>query len=303
MDIRELFEKFTRPEYFSRIDNNHILELHIGLDDKCRKSIELRSKFKPSHIMGTATIEVGQFVKPEYNTIRFSLKTDSMKGLFYVFCQDLIDQTRDLSNESLGYKAITDRYHQWKRLFVSSKKELLTEPQIMGLIGELLFLKGDLAKKFGLSKALYSWSGQKLTHKDFSLDDTWFEVKTIGTGQQNIKISSLEQLDSNNCGEIIVIFIEKMSPTYRGISLNKLVLEVANLFDTLEDRDLFYSKVSLQGYEYNDYYDEYVFEKKDIVHYQVNDQFPKLTPKGLPHGIIKASYEIALSDISEFIVK
>ena len=90
---------------------------------------------------------------------------------------------------------------------------------------------------------------------------------------------------------------------YRGISLNKLVLEVANLFDTLEDRDLFYSKVSLQGYEYNDYYDEYVFEKKDIVHYQVNDQFPKLTPKGLPHGIIKASYEIALSDISEFIVK
>ena len=86
-------EKFTRPEYFSRIDNNHILELHIGLDDKCRKSIELRSKFKPSHIMGTATIEVGQFVKPEYNTIRFSLKTDSMKGLFYVFCQDLIDQT------------------------------------------------------------------------------------------------------------------------------------------------------------------------------------------------------------------
>jgi hypothetical protein len=253
--------------------------------------------------MGTATIEVGQFVKPEYNTIRFSLKTDSMKGLFYVFCQDLIDQTRDLSNESLGYKAITDRYHQWKRLFVSSKKELLTEPQIMGLIGELLFLKGDLAKKFGLSKALYSWSGQELTHKDFSLDDTWFEVKTIGTGQQNIKISSLEQLDSNNCSEIIVIFIEKMSPTYRGISLNKLVLEVANLFDTLEDRDLFYSKVSLQGYEYNDYYDEYVFEKKDIVHYQVNDQFPKLTPKGLPHGIIKASYEIALSDISEFIVK
>ena len=49
-----------------------------------------------------------------------------------------------------------------------------------------------------------SWSGQELTHKDFSMENTWYEIKTIGCGQQNIKISSLEQLDSVYDGEIVV---------------------------------------------------------------------------------------------------
>lgn len=303
MDIREMFEKFTRPEFFSRVDNSHILELHIGLDEKGRKAIEFRAKFHPSHVLGTVALEVNQYVKPEYNTIRFSLKNDSMKGLFYVFCLDIIEQTRNLDNDSLGYKTITDRYAQWKRLFVASKKDLLTEPQIMGLIGELLFLRDVLGKEIGLSKALHSWSGQELTHKDFSMENTWYEIKTIGCGQQNIKISSLEQLDSVYDGEIVVYFIEKMSSTYNGITLNKLICDIANLFDGIEDRDLFYAKVSLQGYEYNDYYDEYVFEKKDLIRYLVTDQFPRLTPGVLPKGIAKASYEIALLEISQFIKK
>ena len=31
MTIQEMFDKFTRPEFFSRVDNSHILELHIGI--------------------------------------------------------------------------------------------------------------------------------------------------------------------------------------------------------------------------------------------------------------------------------
>ena len=53
-------------------------------------------------------------------------------------------------------------------MFVSSKNNFLTEPEIMGLIGEILFLRGNLAERIGLSNALLSWSGQELTHKDFS---------------------------------------------------------------------------------------------------------------------------------------
>ena len=160
MDIRSQFSAFSRPEYFSRIDDVHILDIHIGLDEKGRKSIELRSMFKPVKVTGTSAIDVTQYTKPEYNTIRFSLKDDDMSGLFYKFCEDIIEQTKDLKNEKDGYKAITTRFFQWKKMFVLSKNTFLTEPEIMGMIGEILFLRGPLAEEIGLSEALKSWSGQ-----------------------------------------------------------------------------------------------------------------------------------------------
>lgn len=303
MDIRSQFSAFSRPEYFSRIDDEHILDLHIGLDEKGRKSIELRSMFKPVKVTGTSAIDVTQYTKPEYNTIRFSLKDDDMSGLFYKFCEDIIEQTKDLKNEKDGYKAITTRFFQWKKMFVLSKNTFLTEPEIMGMIGEILFLRGPLADEIGLSEALKSWSGQELTHKDFSCSDKWYEVKTISRGNTTVRISSLEQLDSDKNGELIVYSLEKMSPAYNGISLNKLILETRQMFLSADDADTFLAKVAMQGYEYNNYYDEFVFEVRGLTRYKVTDQFPKLTHANVPKEITKANYDLALAEIMSFSTK
>lgn len=303
MDIRSQFSAFSRPEYFSRIDDEHILDLHIGLDEKGRRSIELRSMFKPVKVTGTSAIDVTQYTKPEYNTIRFSLKDDDMSGLFYKFCEDIIEQTKDLKNEKDGYKAITTRFFQWKKMFVLSKNTFLTEPEIMGMIGEILFLRGPLADEIGLSEALKSWSGQELTHKDFSCSDKWYEVKTISRGNTTVRISSLEQLDSDKNGELIVYSLEKMSPAYNGISLNKLILETRQMFLSADDADTFLAKVAMQGYEYNNYYDEFVFEVSGLTRYKVTDQFPKLTHANVPKEITKANYDLALAEIMSFSTK
>lgn len=303
MDIRSQFSAFSRPEYFSRIDDEHILDLHIGLDEKGRKSIELRSMFKPVKVTGTSAIDVMQYTKPEYNTIRFSLKDDDICGLFYKFCEDIIEQTKDLKNEKDGYKAITTRFFQWKKMFVLSKNTFLTEPEIMGMIGEILFLRGPLAEEIGLSEALKSWSGQELTHKDFSCSDKWYEVKTISRGNTTVRISSLEQLDSDKNGELIVYSLEKMSPAYNGISLNKLILETRQMFLSADDADTFLAKVAMQGYEYNNYYDEFVFEVSGLTRYKVTDQFPKLTHANVPKEITKANYDLALAEIMSFSTK
>ena len=300
MNIKSQFDTFSRPEYFSRVDNSHILDLHIGLDEKGRKSIELRSVFRPVKVAGTSAIDVSQYTKPQYNTIRFSLKDDDMSGLFYKFCEDIVEQTRDLKNEKDGYKAITDRFFQWKKMFVLSKNTFLTEPEIMGLIGEILFLRGPLADEIGLSSALKSWSGQELTHKDFSCSDKWYEVKTISRGNSSVRISSLEQLDSDKDGQLIVYSLEKMSPAYNGISLNKLILETRQMFMSGDESDDFLAKVALQGYEYNNYYDEFVYEVSNFVRYMVGYDFPKLTHKNVPMAISKANYDISLSDIMNF---
>ena len=303
IDIKEMFAKFENANYFSRVDNVHVLELHIGLDEKGRKAIELRAPFTPRKVTGTSSIEVNQYKRSEYNTIRFSLCEEEVSGLFYKFCDDLIEQTRDVKEKSEGYTAIVSRFFQWKKMFVSSKKRFLSEPEIMGLIGEILLLRGHLAERIGLTEALNSWSGQELTHKDFSFEDTWIEAKAISRGAQCIRISSLEQLDSDMDGELAVHSLEKMSSAYNGITLNKLVLETRKKFLSGEEQDTFMAKVALQGYEYNNYYDDYVYEISSFKRYKVNELFPKLTHRDLPVAIRKASYEISLTEIGDFEIK
>lgn len=303
IDVKQKFTEFNRSEYFSRIDNVHILELHLGLDEKGRKAIELRYPFTPRKVTGTSAIEVNQYKKEKYNTIRFSLIDEEISGLFYKFCEDLIEQTKDLKEESAGYQAIVNRFFQWKKMFVSSKNIFLTEPEIMGLIGEILFLRGNLAERIGLSNALLSWSGQELTHKDFSYENMWFEAKAVSRGAQSVRISSLEQLESDNDGELVVHSLEKMSTAYNGITLNKLILETRNMFTSNDDKDTFMSKIALQGYEYNNYYDDFVYEISNFKRYLVNSDFPKLTSKLLPGAIRKAMYEISLVDIASFEIK
>lgn len=303
MTLKERFDTFTAPEYYSRVDTDHILELYVGLDEKGRKSIELRSKFNPRKVKGTSAIEVNQYDNQNYKTIRFSLTDEEISGLFYTFCEDLVEQTRILTDEKEGYNAIVLRFHQWKKLFVSSKKDLLNEAQIMGLIGELLFLRDRLSKRIGLTEALRSWSGQELTHKDFSYGDTWTEVKTIRRSSLAVHISSLEQLDSEHDGELAVYALEKMSTEYNGITLNKLIVDIRNRFQDSDDRDLFMSKVALQGYEYHNYYDDFVFELIYSKNFRVSDGFPKLIPGDVPESILKATYDIDLNKISEFEIK
>ncbi len=303
MDIKERFAEFTRSGFFSRVSVSHIPELHIGLDENGHKAIELREKFKPRKVTGTSAIDVNQYKKTGYNIIRFSLIDDDVCGLFYKFCDDLIEQTAHITEKSEGYTAIINRFFQWKKLFINSKRKFLTEPEILGLMGEICFLRGNLAGRIGLSEALSSWSGQELTHKDFSCGNQWFEVKSIHRSSQTVKISSIEQLESEHQGELIVFAFEKMSENYDGLTLNRLFTETSDMFDNVEDKDKFRAKVYMQGYEYHSYYDDYVYELSGFTRYSVDESFPKLVSSSLPEAICKASYEISLNRISDYIMK
>ena len=301
MDIASRFKEFDKANYFSRVDADHVLELHLGLDEQGRKAIELRANFTPRKVTGTASIEVNQYKKDEYNTIRFSLCDPNVSTLFYKFCEDLIEQTRTLNDKSEGYTAICNRFFQWKKLFISERNKFLSEIEIMGLIGELLFLS-EKAKEFGANEALKGWSGQELTHKDFSYNEEWHEVKSVNRGKPTVKISSLEQLDSDKTGELVVYFLEKMSEAYDGITLNKLVLQIADLFKDSESKDDYMAKVALHGYSFNSFYDSFVYEVSSVNKYRVDNKFPRLTRESVPKEIAKASYEIVLANISDFLI-
>ena len=92
-----------------------------------------------------------------------------------------------------------------------------------------------------------------------------------------------------------------MSEAFDGITLNKLVFETAKKFSVQDDVDKFLNKVAAQGYEYNNFYDGYVYSISGFYRYYVREGFPKLTKKMVPNEITRASYEIDLSLISKYL--
>jgi len=294
------FKQFTRPDYISLISPESRIPLYIGTDSEMRYLIEFHGKFMPRKIASTSAIEVTQYRNAKYNTLRFTLVNDEVSDLFYKFCEDLVEQTRSLSDENQGYLVISNRFAQWKQMFVSSRKKKLTEPEIMGLIAEILFMRGWLAIRYGLIEALQAWSGQELTHKDFSLENTWYEVKAISRGKPTVRIASLEQLDSKIVGQLVVYPLEKMSEEFNGVTLNKLVADTIKMFSTAEDAETFKRKVALQGYEYSSYYDSYVFVVGDMKRFLVDESFPRLVRRDVPDSVANCIYDLLLKNLDKY---
>ena len=299
MDYKSRFSEFNRPSFFSRVDADHILDWHIGIDEIGRMSIEYRSNFTARRVQGTKYIEVNQYKNDKYCTIRFSLCDKELNDLFFKFCEDMVEKTRGLESASLGYNAVIDRFSLWKKMFFSPRNEILSEEKIMGLIGELLLLKNFLFEKYGVEKAIDGWSGQDCTRKDFSYEDKWYEAKAISFNKDTVSISSLEQLDSNIPGELAVVLLEKMSPSFMGITLNQLIWDVCEFIKAQDAKELFISKIESSGYVYNVAYDSYMFALKNIRRFNVDELFPRLIPSNVPSGVVSAKYEISLLAIKD----
>lgn len=301
-NIQERFEQIQirEPNVYLRAFEDHPLDLYVGFDANNHKSLKYRGNFLPDKIQSTALIEVQQFIGTNYNTVVFSLLDESAESIFIQLCQDLANVTFEIEDQKNGYRVLRDRYNQWRRLFVNASRSLLSEFQIMGLIGELLFLKDYMFPKYGQAMAVQGWSGQDLTHKDFSYHDCWYEIKTMYDSSTSVKISSLEQLDSLTEGSLVIFKMEKMSPESIGIRINNLVRTILDSIDEVDTRDLFLTKIVEQGYAIKNEYDAYVFQMKNSSFYTISELFPRLTRTEVDPAIIKATYEISLPEIERF---
>jgi len=300
--IKERFFEIEGKNIFTRINPLHLIDLFIGHDEYGRYAIKFRGNFKPeNNIKSVAGIAVSHFKNENFSTLQFSLISNENKELFFTFCEDIVETTRLISDNQNAYKTIIDRYYSWKKMF-SIDKKLLSESEIMGLLGELLFLRDFLFDKYGKEEAIKSWCGQELTHKDFSYNDIWYEVKAIHSGKDSVKISSLEQLQSNNSGELVVFSLEKMSSSFDGIKINSLALEILNSLEFNVHKDLFLSSILSHGFTFNESYDEFVYDFVSMSRYLVNSDFPKLTSKDVNEAIIKAQYDLSLAMLNNYLI-
>jgi hypothetical protein len=299
--VQQLLEH-ANLETYSRYDGEHPFDIFLGIDDKGRKSLVITMSGTRERVISSKTIAVDFFVRPDgRSSIRFSLEDDDLKDIFYKFCEDIIESTKTGDPKS-GFLPIIRRWETWITFFQKSALPL-SESEIIGLIGEIHFLQNFMCSKFGVDKALEAFIGVDKAHKDFEIEDTWYEVKSIHNGVRAVKISSIQQLDSEKVGNLeIHTFDQGTAGTADNITLNSIINSFKESLDSNQIID-FDEKLRKAGYIEDERYDDYnyLFIRRD--EYIVKEDFPRISLDNLPKGITKASYEIDISAIQQYKVE
>lgn len=299
-EIYQTFREEFPSRHFIRFGENRNLSLYIGRDDDARYSFDFRGKYKPIRISSSDVIAVEQYQDNGLFTLRFSLEDNDLLEYFCTFCQDLLDSVRVTTDDESAYQTLRSRYYSWRQLFRPDNGRM-TESEIMGLIGELLFLRNHMIPERGVDVALDSWMGPEKTHKDFSDQQDWFEIKAISYGKESVRISSIEQLDSDIDGYLVVYELEKMSPSFDGVKLNQLANNIISMLENASQRETFMAKLQLFGFDFSNENDNLVFAERGEHMYKVDTQsFPRIHKDVLPDAITRVQYELLLTEIESF---
>ena len=287
-----------------KLSVNSCLKVYYGITIQKYYRISFVSTICPIELISTKEIKVTQGKESDnvYWTC-FDLIDEEAKDVFFTFCDSLIKSIENINDEYNALTSLKDRYYSWKLLLKNKGK--MSFEAYQGLYGELYFLLNYLFENNSIDDAVISWVGPDGYSKDFSVSNTWYEIKTIGTSSNSIKINSLAQLDSNIKGHLIAIVVEKMSEEYNNglCSVRTLYRTILNKIVSHQTRELFINKVLNYGYiDDDETINNYKFEVKSINSYLVDKDFPRITKNNLTtSAICQVTYEIIISAIEKYL--
>lgn len=301
-EIKEIFDAVRENDHYQRVAVSHPLAWYAGNDSWGRKSLFCITVTEPSDVNSSKIINV--FVgkrKDGRFAITFSLLDDKYLDMFLHFCRDMIDFSQKLTQPDRAADAVCGRYLQWQKAFKKNNGELLSYEEIKGLIGELCFLKMKMFPLYGINKALESWSGIERTDQDFSCDDTWYEVKSTVSGASSVKISSVEQLDADQDGHLVVVTLDKTSEADASrLTLNSMFKMILESIPSEVAQERFTNRMLTYGYYFNKAYDKIGFHYNGMAIYRVDSTFPCLRKAEIPVSVQNAKYELSLPAIDTY---
>lgn len=288
-----------------KIDWDTVLGVYYGISSEGCFRISFLSSVPAPKLESTKQLSVLQGRESEgvYWT-SFDLRELKAKKVFCSFCANLLDALKSVENEFEALRLLKNRYSMWKSMFKKEFVDKLSREETQGLFGELYFLKNVLSKNLSLSECVRSWSGPDKTSKDFSTDNTWYEIKTIGANSISVKINSVAQLSSSVSGHLVVIKVEKMSPEFNhsDSSIGELFNYVLEQIEDEETEALFIAKIASYGLDVSG--NESMnckFDVKSIDYFKVSEGFPRIEESyvnGL--GIFDVKYSLLINTLSEY---
>lgn len=273
----------------------HPLEFHIGYHSSDAKSLVLMNSGVVKDIPSSYAI------KPTNHKLNcgtwildIRLTHNSYEDVYLRLCWDLIDVSRTAANPQ---KAFVDRFLVWQKLLQYTKNDLMSFQSQKGLLGELLYLHSLLiCGEF--EQRLKSWVGPEGSDQDFVFENTWSEIKTVAMAAEVVSITSLQQLDREETGNLVVYFLESIPSGANCITLPQKVEEIRKLLQAeIALKDRFDSKLFMYGYRDKDVveYSKNAFRLVEKREYLVKSGFPKLTRNNTDAAITACSYSLSLA--------
>lgn len=228
--------------------------------------------------------------------------------IFRALCGHLLDATGDHPRgaNGPGLRLVLQRLADWHNMLRRRHEGLLTTQEIIGLIGELLFLRDQVIPRAGVDGGVGAWRGAHREEQDFAIGAWQVEVKTqLSTSDQRLLISSEAQLDTSASRLLLCHQAVARAPTGGGaVSLNTLIDDLTGQVTTAGPIVLEQFEDALEACRYvrREEYDEPAWLLTDRRLFEVRDDFPRLTPAMLPAGVHAVSYSILLSACQRFSV-
>lgn len=225
--------------------------------------------------------------------------------MFLSLCNDLVQATSKCKNDKAALTTITHRLVRWQDFLRKVNPGILSEEEIKGLIGELLFIDSHLTSAFGIGQAIRFWQGPESLPQDFCINDCAVEVKSqLGTTKPVIKISSVEQLNTQlpNLYLYVVTLGKTTSDNDKSLNLPKLICKIrkalVGAFSEELDHfnDLLFSIGYFESERYNDF--SYILTCENM--FKVEDGFPRISMENINRDIVKVTYTISLHGCDKF---
>ena len=290
--------------HLRRIETESLSPIYVGVDAESRLLIAVGSKTRPPRL------EINSDAFDYYTSERadkswliiLRLVDNSLSDVFATLCGDLHDELCELIDEQSIWKATKTRLILWQRLFEVAKKGVLSSNQIRGLFAELLTVRDLLHESpYDIRTIALSWNGPHGSDQDFQLPGINLEVKCIGQDASYVRISSLEQLNSEKKLYLYVINIQASNEA-GALSLNELIRAIEDIISSdIKTLKIFRDALLATGFLENAYYDDPKYSLNKRMVYEVTERFPRLTRSSVPLGVDKAEYSVSLEAISPFL--
>lgn len=231
--------------------------------------------------------------------LEFQLIHHSFEEEFLRLCWDMIETTQ---KSEAPLKEIILRYLSWQKFLQYSTRDIMSFQKQKGLLGELIFLK-ECIEKMGCEASVSSWNGPDGSDQDFLFQNSWAEVKTIALASEKIGISSLQQLEQEVDGILVVNILEKSTTGDGRITLSEVVSELRNsMKESGKVLDGFEMKLFKYGYRDSDVaeYKKNYFRFIEQRTYLVDERFPRLVRSNVATEVVSCKYDISLSAIEKY---
>jgi hypothetical protein len=288
---------------FRRFDTTHVLDFYAGIDSDGRRALLLICPSEPAVQTDMRAVLVKSSEREDGRWSLFLVLDDvRLLELFSLFCEDLIESSRSNLNLLDSFVFVISRLASWRQLFELGDLGLLSENQIRGLCGELLYLR-TLVESIGELAAVSAWVGPSRADQDFQAQSHAWEIKTIRPGCDIIKISSETQLDTKlRSVDLVVIELGNCAVDSQGaFTLNSMVGEIQSLLKTnYAARLLFDNLLFKAGYIFRPEYDALNLAVRNVAVFGVHVGFPCITPDCLPVGVSRVKYDLNLAECEIF---